>query len=195
METEQSWRRRELVAWVAGKVMPHEPVVRAWLSARMLPAEDIDDLIQEGYCRLSALDAFKHVENPGAFFLTTVRNILANRWARARVVRIDAISEIEAMAGADQAPSPERMAGDRRELGRVRALIAALPHRCRRIVELRRIDGRSQREVAEMMGVPETIVENESVRGLRLIMDGLRAQGDRVSADYEARRPGRGGRS
>lgn len=195
MKEQQSWRRRELVAWVAREVMPHEPVVRAWLHARMVPADEIDDLIQDGYCRIAGLEAFGHIDNPGAFFLTIVRNLLANKWARARVVRIDAIAEIDAMAGADEAPGPERQAGDRRELGRVRALMAALPDRCRRILELRRIDGCSQREVAEIMDVTETIVENETVRGLRLIMEALRAQGGKVAGEYEARRKRKGARA
>jgi RNA polymerase sigma factor (sigma-70 family) len=193
-KTQRSWQRRELVAWVAREVVPHEPAVRAWLRARMLPGDEIDDLIQEGYCRLCGLDSTDHIYNPGAFFLTTVRNLLANRWARSRVVRIDAIAEIEVLAGPDEAPGPERLAGDRRELSRIRALIATLPERCRRIVILRRIEGRSQREVAETMRITETIVENETVRGLKLIMDALRTEGEDIAIEYAARRPRKGGR-
>lgn len=195
MKEQHAWRRRELVAWVAREVMPHEPTVRAWLHARRVPADEVDDLIQDGYCRIAGLDDFEHIDNPGAFFLTIVRNLLANKWARERVVRIDVMAEIDTMAGADEAPGPELQAGDRRELGRVCALMATLPERCRHILQLRRIDGCSQREVAEMMGVTETIVENETVRGLRLIMEALRAQGGRVAGEYEARRRRKGARA
>lgn len=169
--------------------MPHEPSVRAWLCTRMITRDEIDDLIQDGYCRLSALDTVEHIDNPGAFFLVTVRNLLASRRRRSKVVRIEPVGEIDTMAGADEAPSPERQTGDRRELGRVRAVLAGLPDRCRKIVELRRIDGRSQREVADIMGVTETIIENETIRGIKLLMEGLRAQGEQVAADYELRRP------
>ena len=180
--------RAELVQWVAVKVMPHEPVVRAWLRRRLVPQDEIDDLIQEGYCRLAGVEAPELVGNPGAFFLTTVRNLLASQRARAHVVRIDAMPEIDDMAGADHAPDPERATGDRLELARVRALIAMLPERCRRVLELRKLEGLPQREVAERLGIPETKVENDVRRALRLMMDALRTQGDEIARDYEARR-------
>ena len=69
----------------------------------------------------------------------------------ARIVSIETGTEIGARPIVDDEPSPERVARGRRELARVRRLIEALPNRCRRIFELRKIDGLSQREVAETM--------------------------------------------
>ena len=42
--------------------------------------------------------------------------------------------------------------------------------RCRRIFELRKIEGLTQREVALTMGVAEHIVENDVAKGLKLIL-------------------------
>lgn len=181
-------RRAELVEWVALRVMPHEPAVRAWLRRRMVPQDEIDDLIQDGYCRLAGIQAPELVDNPGGFFFTTVRNLLSNARARRQVVRIDAMPEIEDFAGADMTPDPERATGDRLEFERIRALMGDLPERCRQVVELRKLDGLSQREVAQRLGITETIVENESARAIRLMMDALRQQGDDVARDYEQRR-------
>lgn len=181
-------RRAELVQWVAAKVMPHEPAVRAYLRRRLVPQDEIDDLIQEGYCRLANIETPELIVSPGGFFLTTVRNLLTNQRTRAAVVRIDAMAELEDIAGPDTEPSPEARAGDRRELERVHALIATLPDRCRQVVELRKIEGLSQRDVAARLGITETIVENEGSRAVRLILEGLRAQGDGVARDYDARR-------
>lgn len=174
--------------WVANSVMPHEPVVRAWLRRRLVPQDEIDELIQEGYCRLAGVEAPELVANPGAFFLTTVRNLLANQRARRQVVRIDAMPNLDLVAGADPGPSPENISGDRLELVRIKRLIAALPERCRRILELRKLDGLSQREVAERLEITETIVENEGSRAIRLIMEALREEGDGIARDYEQRR-------
>ena len=74
------------------------------------------------------------------------------------------------------------------------ALIAALPDRCRRIFELRKIEGVSQREIARRLGVSEHVVENESVRGLRAILAAMteqdapaRARGAREKTDGRTR--------
>ncbi|WP_116091813.1 RNA polymerase sigma factor [Sphingomonas crusticola] len=181
-------RRRKLVVWVAQKVMPHEPAVRAWLARSMVAREDIDDLIQEAYCRIAALDSVTHVERPDAFFFQIVRNLLINQIRHARVVRIDAVTEVEFHELHDDAPSPEQLAGDRREWTRVRRLLDRLPGRCQQIFEMRKLEGRSQREIAAALGVSENVVENESSNGLRMLLDALRQEGEQVAGEYQARR-------
>jgi RNA polymerase sigma-70 factor (ECF subfamily) len=89
---------------------------------------------------------------------------------RARVVSIETVTEIDTLYIDTGEHSPERITAGRRELARVRKLIAALPERCRRIFVMRKIEGLSQKEIAQRMGVTENIVENESVRGLRAIL-------------------------
>src|SRR3546814_4497698 len=77
-------------------------------------------------------------------------------------------------------PSPGRIAAGRRELDRVRRLIEGLPVRCRRIFELRKIEGLSQREVAQRLGVAEHVVENDVTKGLKLILQEL-AEGEQAA--------------
>lgn len=182
--------RRKIVLWVGARVMPHEGDVRAWLRRARVPAADIDDLIQEAYCRMSALSSIDHIERPDAYFFQIARNLLNEQIRRSRVVRIEAAAEIESMSDADEL-SPERITAARRELQRVQALIASLPDRCRRIFELRKLHGHSQREIARMMGVSESVVENDSVKGLRLILKTLRSQeiGQDTQSDVQDERP------
>ena len=185
--------RRRIVAWVADCVMPHEAKVRAWLARSRVSQEDVDDVIQEAYCRLSALDGFEAIARPDAYFFSIARNLLAQQMRRARIVRIEAVAEIEALSPFDDAPSPERQAGGRIELARVRELVAALPERCRRIFELRKIEGVPQREIARMLGVSESKVENDAAKGVRMILAALRAQDEASIAELE-RRAAAGGR-
>lgn len=187
--------RRRIVAWVADCVMPHEPKVRAWLARSRMSQEDIDDVIQEAYCRLSALDpgsgpgagAFDAIDRPDAYFFSIARNLLAQQMRRARIVQIEAVAEVEALAPFDDAPSPERQASGRIELARVRELISALPDRCRRVFEMRKIEGLPQREIADRLGVTESMVENDGAKGVRLILAALRAQEDATLAALEGR--------
>jgi RNA polymerase sigma-70 factor (ECF subfamily) len=161
--------------------MPHEPGVRAWLQQSAVSGADIDDLIQEAYCKLAGLDSVEHIGRPDSYFFQLVRNLLMDQMRRARVVRIDTVAEIDTLSVLSDAPSPERIATSRQELERVRRLIAALPERCRRVFELRKIEGVSQREIAARLGISESAVENEGVRGMRLIMQALRAEGTGVA--------------
>jgi len=175
--------RAEIVAFVGGRILPHEADVRAWLRRSGSASADIDDIVQEAYCRLAALESVAHIVNGRAYFFRMTRNIAIEKIRRARVVRIDCITEIDALNVVDEGPSPERVVASRRELGRVRQLIEGLPERCRQIFTLRRIHGLSQKETAARLGISENVVEMQSARGLRLI---LRALSEATTQDHPA---------
>lgn len=165
--------RARRAAWVASHVMPHEPNVRRWLArSRVAPAE-IDDLVQHAYCRFAELASVEAIADPGAYFFEVVRRSLLSNVRRARVVAIETVAEIDALNVYAEDPSPEQVVAARRELDEVLRLIDRLPDRCRRVFEMRKIEGLSQREIAARLGVTETIVENEVVKGLRLISRAL----------------------
>ena len=175
--TPLSVARKRRVAWVATSIMPHEAAVRAWLARSRIPPDQIDDLVQEAYCKLAGLVSVEHIQRPGAYFFQIIRSLIADRIRQSRVVRLETVTEIDALPVLDDEPSPERIVAARRELAEVLKLIAALPARCRRIFELRKIEGLSQREVAAQLGITETIVENDIVKGMRLISEALRRRG------------------
>lgn len=178
--------RAEIVAWVGSQMLPHESDVRRWLRKRVPSDAAIDDIVQEAYCRVAALSSIAHIDNGRAYFFRAVSSIFIDQLRRARVVRIDSVTEIGSLNVVDEEPSPERVVSARRDLARVRRLIEDLPAKCRRIMELRRIDGLPQREVAERLGVTENVVEAQSIRGLRLVMKALEDEG---ATDVAPRRP------
>jgi RNA polymerase sigma-70 factor (ECF subfamily) len=165
--------RKEIVAWVGSQILPHEHDVRGWLRRAGTADHDIDDLVQEAYCRLAGLVSVAHILNGRAYLFQTVRNIAIERMRRARVVRIESVTEIDSLNVVDSEPSPERVAASRSELRRVNDLIEGLPERCREIFKLRRMHGMPQRQIARLLGVTENVVEMQTARGLRLILAAL----------------------
>jgi RNA polymerase sigma factor (sigma-70 family) len=162
-ETRAEARKRRAV-WVSLRVLPHEPRARAWLRRMRVAETDADEVIQDAYCRLATLEAVDHIENPGAYFFSVIRSLLARRLRSAKVVPLESIAEIEA---ADPAPDPEHQAAASQMSERLHLLIDKLPERCARILKLRKLQGYSQREIAEMLGISESIVENQVQLGVR----------------------------
>ncbi len=166
--------RKTIVNWVALEVMPHEKTVRAWLKRLHIDRDEIDDLIQEAYCNLAGLQQIDHIARPDAYFFLTVKNILNDKYRRAKVVRIEGIAELDSLGMASDEPSPERIISARREWEAVARVIRALPSRCRRVFELRKVHGLSQKHIARQLNISESAVENEGVKGMRLILQALR---------------------
>jgi RNA polymerase sigma factor (sigma-70 family) len=165
--------RKDIVAWVGSHILPHEAAVRAWLRRWTSRDQDIDDVIQEAYCRLAAMDDVTHVTNGRAYMFQTTRNIVLEQVRRSKIVRIDNVTDIGSLSVLDEAPPMDQVVAGARELQRVEQLIEKLPLKCRQIFVLRRIHGVSQREIAQMLGVTQAVVEKQAARGLRLIMKGL----------------------
>ena len=158
----ESRKRRAL--WVSLRVLPHEPQVRAWLRRARIDAVEVDEIIQEAYCRLSGLPAVDHIDDPGAYFFSIARNLLSRRLRSAKVVPLETIAEIDAI---DPQPDPEVRASAVLMYERLEQFMDALPERCRKILRLRKFQGYSQREIAAMLGVTESVVEKQVQYGVR----------------------------
>jgi RNA polymerase sigma-70 factor (ECF subfamily) len=163
-------RRRMLAAWMAREIVPHEAGMRAWLARARVSAEDIDELMQEAYCQIVSLPSVDHITAPRAYFMASLRHLMLRRIRRAQVVAIDAIEQIENWRD-DGVISPEDEAGSRMSLQRLMGIIAGLPERCRRVVELRKIEGWSQKDIAAHMGMSEKAVEKQVWVGVRAIRE------------------------
>lgn len=185
--------RARRVAWVAKEIMPHEPAVRRWLARSRVPSDQIDDFIQEAYCKLSALPSVEHILRPDAYFFQTVRSLVTQNIRQSRIVHIETLTEIDAPPVLSDDPSPERIVAARRELAEVLRLIGELPARCRQVVKMRKIEGLSQKEISLRLGITETMVENDVVKGMRLVSAALRRSGavevvlDRLRVHGQAR--------
>jgi RNA polymerase sigma-70 factor (ECF subfamily) len=169
--------RKDVIAWVGSHVLPHEAAVRAWLKRWTGREQDIDDVIQEAYCRLAAMDDVTHVGNGRAYLFQTTRNIVLEQVRRSKIIRIDNLTDMGALSLVDEAPPMDRVVSGARELQRVERLIERLPAKCRQVFILKRIYGVPQREIARMLGLSQAAVEKLASRGLRLILNGLERDG------------------
>lgn len=160
----------ELARWMASALLPHEGEVRRWLSRACAGQQDVDDVIQECYCRIWSARVRNEIANPRAYFFQTARRVLIDCHRRDRVVSLDAVARIEVLPIPCDDPLPDRAIDARRELDRIRATLATMPDRARNIFEMRKIAGLSQREIAERLGVTENVVENDTARVLRQIL-------------------------
>lgn len=177
----------ERAVWLARYVLPHEPALRGWLARRALPDLDVDDIVQETYAILAALEQVDHIHNPRTYAFEVAKSVILQAVRRARVVTFEALSEVGGLeVPVGHEPSPETITADRQELARVAALIAALPGKCREAFTLRKVHGLSQREIAQRMGVSENTIEKHIGKGLRILTDAI-GRGGNLRA--EASRP------
>lgn len=164
-------------AWLGRYVIPHEPALRNWLRRRPVAGLDVDDIVQEVYTRLVALHSVDHIDNPRTYAFQVASSVMINHIRRLKVVAIDSVASFEHLEAADDVASPERVVVDRDELRRLEKTLASLPQRVAEVFRLRRIEGFSQRDVAQRLGLSESTVEKHMARGALLVAERFKTGG------------------
>jgi RNA polymerase sigma factor (sigma-70 family) len=172
-------------AWFVREVLPLEAVLRQYLQHNWRDQSDIEDLLQDVYVRVYEAARRQIPDMVKPFVFTTARNMLINRMRNHHVVPIEAVTDLDALGVAMDAPGPDRNTMAREELRRLQAAIDRLPPRCREVVVMRRIEGLSRGEIAARMGItPDTVSAH--------LTDGICALSDMLYGEPVAdpRRPG-----
>ncbi|WP_367398614.1 RNA polymerase sigma factor [Sphingobium sp. OAS761] len=166
---------------------PHEPALRRWLAGRIQHGFLIDDVVQETYAKLASLPAVDHIENPRAYFFRAALSVVATEVRRAPVVSMESLSEIERLSLKAEDLPPDTQAEQREEFRLVADAIGRLPPKCREAFVLRKVQGLSQRETAQKLGLSESTVEKHVGRGIRHLINifGRGGKSDHVASNVQ----------
>jgi len=165
----------EQARWFAEELQPHEPSLRAYLR-RSMQATDVDDLVQESFMRVLREHERGEVRSAKSFLFTVARNALRDLLRARGVARAESITENEALPVLEEGPSVVDLVSRRQELALLSEAIRELPERCRQVFLLRKIQGISQREIAERLDITENTVETLVAKGARRCADYLRSR-------------------
>ncbi|WP_336961393.1 RNA polymerase sigma factor [Sphingobium aquiterrae] len=172
-------------AWIGREILPHESAVRTWLSRRWRNIVDPNDVIQEAYCRIASMASVDHIRNPAAYFHRTAQIVATDIMRRSGIINFTSMTENEWSNVIDHDPLADRAMEAHQELRRVNGLLAELSDTCRQAIELRRIEGVSQREAAQRLGVSEDVIRNHLVRGVQKVLKVMAAQDAHLSGDEQ----------
>ena len=154
--------------WINDQVLPHEPMLRAWLRSRFPRGVELDDLVQEAFARvLRARATGAAMRSPKAFLFATARNLALDGLRHRQVSGEDTLVPFESLDVLDESLGiPETI--DRNEkLERLTIAIQSLPARCREVMTLRKVYGLSQKDIAARLGISECTVSAQLTIGVR----------------------------
>lgn len=146
-------------------------LLRFMLARQCDPAE-VEDLLQDLYVKLASIRTGP-VSNPRAYLYQMANNLLHDhrRGRRRQQERDDhwTRSRIGPDLEKDAGPSPEESAIARDELERVNEAIASMPVRTAQILKMYRLDGVSQKAIANTLDLSLSAVEKHLQRAYRTL--------------------------
>lgn len=134
--------------------------------SRMLSPEESEEVIQEVYLKLFLISKTDKPENPTAYVYRLSRNLaisrLRNQTVANRFVH-DVSHQIDVLPHND--PQTSCTAEENKHL--LLGAINSLPPICRQVFVLRKLHGKSHKEIAEDLGISIKTVENHIYRGMQ----------------------------
>jgi RNA polymerase sigma-70 factor (ECF subfamily) len=137
------------------------------------------DLVQETF--VAAHQALPRYDGRRAMkaWLSTIAINKCRDWGRKRTVRrffsLALTDHGRAEAVIDDQPATDEALGERQELARVMQAISMLPMNLKAVLVLRTMEGLSQAETAEVLGISEKAVETRLYRARRSLVEKLNA--------------------
>lgn len=157
--------------------LEQRPILLRLLSARLRSADEAEDALQDMWLRLDRL-ADQPISHPAALLYRIAANLATDR----RIAHSRRGSRDAAWAAvqpeADEMPDAERAAIAHDTLGVIESAIVDMPDRMRIALRMFRFEGRSQREVAQELGITVSGVEKLLQRAYRQIHDRLEPSED-----------------
>ncbi len=151
-----------------------------FLAARTRDMATAEDLVQDLYLKISSLGPDTDIRAPSALLYRMAANLLVDHVRSAqRGARRDAAWRREALGGDDEREPSGGAAADEVVIAkeRVRRLAAAveeLPPQMQRAFRLHKLEGRSQAETAQAMGVSVKMIEQHIQAAIRNLAQRLR---------------------
>ena len=163
--------------WFNNEVHAHGPALRAYLRGQFPTVRDVDDVVQESYLRVWRARLHRPIDFSKSFLFQVARSVTIDLLRRERVTPIRPVDEAIMVSVADDRPTAADVACTRSEIELLVCAIDAMPARLREVMILRKIDGLSQKEIAQRLGLSELTVQAHVVRGLRRLEEYFRIHG------------------
>src|ERR1700728_218553 len=176
--------------WFLKQIFRHGAALHRYLRRFTSGAEDIEDLVQETYVRIYAIEDRDAVNSPRALLFRIAHNLAVERSRRQIARATDSVGDFELLNVDTLEAPPDEQIDSRRRFESFCAAIARLPPLCRRVFVLRKVYKLSHAEIAQVLGVSHSTIEKHVAKGLMRCRDYLRDHGmlDSVEAAAKGRR-------
>ncbi len=152
--------------WFRDQIYPHDLALKSYLRSRFPAVRDVEDVVQESYARTWKAKLATKIDNSKSFLFSVARNLARDVLRKKRRTPIVELPEVDPTLVLDDAPGIVETAVKQDDLDLLARVLASLPTRCRTIMILCRVEGLSQKEVAERLGLAASTVETQVGNGL-----------------------------
>jgi RNA polymerase sigma-70 factor (ECF subfamily) len=141
-----------------------------FFAARLGSVAAAEDLVQELYLKLAALDPAAKVDNPSAFLYSAGHNLMLDRLRQDKRTGLRDGAWHEAQELLQGEPAVDDALASRRRLARLAAIVEDMPAKMSQAFRLHKLDGLSQADTAREMKISVSAVEKHISAALKTLL-------------------------
>ncbi len=134
----------------------------------IVPSEDIEDIVQETFVKSYEANLKQEIRYERTYMLKTARNLALNHVTRAEHVQSQQIDDMDALPHDLVGYTLEKNVESKERFLNFCRATDTLSADVKRVFLLKKVYGKSQREIAELLGLSESTVEKHVAKGLLL---------------------------
>ena len=162
------------------RLLSIEGKLRICLSRFTHNRADTDELVQESYARLLALDleTLREVRSLTGYALVVARRIALDWLKHQKVLQIELLPDSDILVLPGEGTFTEDLVNCHQEIEQLLAGVEKLPPKCGRVFTLRKMFGFTQEEVGRLLDVTVHTVEQHMLKANRTLRSSLPAKGN-----------------
>jgi RNA polymerase sigma-70 factor (ECF subfamily) len=160
--------------------LARRPDLVRFFTLRLRSAAAAEDVVQDIYLRIAALDPRTEIHNPVGYLYRLGSNLMLDRLRGERRTAVRDASWRDShrtLVGSEEIadePSAEQQVAARQRLDATIAALRDLPPQTQRVFRMHKFDGMSHPEVAQALGISRSAVEKHVMAALKLLSARLR---------------------
>lgn len=160
--------------------LERRPDLIRFFTLRLRSAAAAEDVVQDIYLRLAALDPGTEIHNPVGYLYRLGSNLMLDRLRGERRTAVRDASWRDSnrtLVGSEEIadePSAEQAVAARQRLDAIVAVLKELPQQTQRVFRMHKFDGMTHPEVAQALGISRSAVEKHVMAALKLLSTRLR---------------------
>ncbi len=165
--------------WFQQELQPHDAAVRNFVKHHY-PAADADDVVQESYIKILRAKTRGKISSSKAFLYAVVRNTALSLLRKRKSYTETPLSEMAYLRVLDDRPDAAELVDQQHRLEFMKDAIQQLPPRCREVMRLALLKGKSNAEIAREMDIAEKTVQVQLSIAVKRCSDYVQQQRGRL---------------
>ena len=153
-----------------------ESTLKRFLGRFFYRPEDVDDFVQETFLRAYNASKSTDIRKPEAYLFRIAKYLALKELDLKSHKLTDFLEEVTDQESLPGANSVEEELMAEQQIMRYCNAIATLPPQCRKIFLMRKVQARSYREIADILGISLSAVEKHVAKGIKRFDDYMAEQ-------------------